>query len=63
MAMLSRGAAPKLRKMVFITNQSARSAAWEEIIKAKQNTGDWYHFIIDLDILVILLYFLGYENF
>jgi ribosomal protein L37AE/L43A len=53
----------KGRKLVFITNTCANKDVWEEVIKAKQNSGEWYHFILDLDLLKMLLYFIGYEQY
>ncbi|VVB59851.1 Uncharacterised protein [uncultured archaeon] len=53
----------KGKRLVFMTNKSAASGAWEEIIKAKEQASDWFHFIIDLDLLTILLYFVGYEGY
>ncbi len=54
----------KGRKLIFITNQRADSGAWREIIKSKENyDGKWYHFIIDFDLLVLLLYFVGHNKY
>ncbi len=54
----------KGRKLIFITNQKADSGAWTEMIKAKMNyEGRWYHFIVDFDILVLLLFFIGYDDY
>ncbi|MDO8555928.1 MAG: hypothetical protein Q7R96_02020 [Nanoarchaeota archaeon] len=53
----------KGRKLIFVTNNFADNGAWEEIIKAKKNNGEWYHFILDLDLLKMLLYFVGYDQY
>ena len=53
----------KGRELVFITNQDASSGAWEEMIKAKEQASKWYHFIIDEDLLIILMYFVKSNDY
>lgn len=53
----------KGRELVFITNQDASSGAWEEMIKAKEQASGWYHFIIDEDLLIILMYFVKSNDY
>jgi len=52
------------RQLVFIvsTNQ-IDNAVWRDIIRGKENSGNWVHFIIDLDLLSLLLYYVGYKGY
>lgn len=52
------------RKLVFITSTSnIDNKIWKDIKKAKENSGDWFYFVLDLDLLSLILYYIGNKKY
>jgi hypothetical protein len=52
------------KSLVFITStEKIDNKIWRDILEAKKNNGNWIYLLIDLDLLSLLLFYIGYENY
>ena len=52
------------KKLVFITSANKiEGKIWKDVIQARENTGEWIYFILDLDLLSLLLFNMDYQKY